>query len=114
HHKMGGGFLAGRAATVGELAERLRASVGADLRPEWVGPVGGQPLADVVEDVEVWRAAMAVGQDDRRPTGSVPRQKAARMWQRRFDEAVADGMAPAWREWEPLLEQLAPSVREDS
>src|SRR4029453_11655955 len=48
------------------------------------------------------------------PTGPVQRQKAARMWQRQLDQAVACSFAPAWREWEPLVEQLAPSVRNDS
>ncbi len=107
-HQMWGGYLAARAATVGELADRVRASVGAQQRPAWAGPGGGQPPAQVVEDIEVWRAAMAVGPDDRRPTGPVQRHKAARMWQRRLDEAVACSFAPAWREWEPLVEQLAP------
>ena len=93
---------------------RVRASVGAQQRPAWAGPGGGQPPAQVVEDIEVWRAAMAVGPDDRRPTGPVQRHKAARMWQRRLDEAVACSFAPAWREWRPLVEQLAPSVTKDS
>ena len=57
---------------------------------------------------------MAISPDDRRPTGPAQRHKAARMWQRRLDEAVACGVAPAWREWEPLVEQLAPAVRNDS
>jgi DNA primase catalytic core len=115
-HQMWGSYLAARAATVGELAERLRASVGAHQRPEWAGPVGGQPPLQLVEDIEVWRAAMIVSPDDRRPTGPVQRHKATRTWQRRLDEAmaVAYGVAPAWREWEPLVEQLAPAVRNDS
>jgi DNA primase catalytic core len=111
-HQIWGGYLAARATTVGELAERLRASVGAHQRPAWAGPVGGQPPRQLVEDIEVWRAAMTVSPDDRRPTGPVQPQKAARIWQRRLDEAMAYGMAPAWREWEPLVEQLA--VRNDS
>jgi DNA primase catalytic core len=113
-HQMWGGYLAARAGTVGDLAERLRASVGAHQRPEWAGPVGGQPPLHLVEDIQVWRAAMDVSPDDRRPTGPVQRQKAARMWQRRLDEEMAYGVAPAWREWEPLVEQLAPAVRNDS
>jgi DNA primase catalytic core len=113
-HQMWGGYLAARAATVGELAERLRASIGAHQPPEWAAPGGGQPPAHVVEDIEVWRAAMAVSPDDRRPTGPVQRQRAARIWQRRLDEAVAYGVTPVWREWRPLVEQLAPVVREDS
>jgi len=63
-HQIWGGYLAARAATVGDLAERLRASVGAHQRPEWAGPVAGQPPLQLVEDIEVWRAAMAVSPDD--------------------------------------------------
>ena len=113
-HQMWGGYLAARAATVGELADRVRASVGAQQPPAWAAPGGGQPPAQVVADIEVWRAAMAVSPDDRRPTGPVQRHKAARMWQRRLDEAVACSFAPAWREWATAGRQLAPSVREDS
>ena len=111
---MWGSYLAARAATVGELADRVRASADAHQRPAWAGPGGGQPPSQVVEHIEVWRAAMGVSPDDRRPTGPVQRHKAARIWQRRLDQALADGVAPAWREWRPLVAQLAPSVREDS
>jgi DNA primase catalytic core len=114
HHQMWGDYLAARAATVGDLAERLRARVGAHQRPEWAALHGGQPPLQLIADIEVWRAAMTVSPDDRRPTGPVQRHKAARMWQRRLDEAVAYGVAPAWQEWRPLVEQLAPAVRNDS
>jgi DNA primase catalytic core len=113
-HQRWGGYLAARAATVGELADRVRASVGAQQPPAWAGLGGGQPPAQVVADIEVWRAVMAIGPDDRRPTGPVQRHKAARMWQRRLDEAVACSFAPAWREWRPLIAQLAPGITEDS
>ena len=82
--------------------------------PAWAAPGGGQPPAQVVGDIEVWRAAMAVSPDDRRPTGPVQRHKAARIWQRQLDEAVACSFAPAWQEWRPLIAQLAPGVTEDS
>jgi len=68
----------------------------------------------VIEHVEVWRAAMGISPDDRRPTGPVQRHKAARMWQRRLDQVLADGVAPAWPEWRPLVAQLAPNIGEDS
>jgi DNA primase catalytic core len=113
-HEMWGGYLAARAATVGELADRVRASVGAHRRPAWAALHGGQLPAHVVENIEVWRAAMDVGPDDRRPTGPAQRHKAARMWQRQLDQVVACSFAPAWREWRPLVEQLAPGVTEDS
>ena len=113
-HQRWGGYLAARAATVGELADRVRASLAAQQPPAWAGLGGGQPPAQVVGDIEVWRAPMAVGPDDRRPTGPAQRHKAARMWQRRLDEAVACSFAPAWREWRPLIAQLAPGITKDS
>ena len=113
-HEMWGSYLTARAATVRELAERIRASANADQRPTWAGPGWGQPPSQVIEHVEVWRAAMGVSPDDRRPTGPVQRHKAARIWQRRLDQALADGVAPAWPEWRPLVAQLAPNISEDS
>jgi DNA primase catalytic core len=68
----------------------------------------------VIEHIEIWRAAMGVSPDDRRPTGQVQRHKAARIWQRRLDQALAEGVAPAWPEWRPLVAQLAPNISEDS
>ena len=104
-----------RAATVRELAARIRASTNPDQRPKWAGPGWGQPPSShVIEQVEVWRAAMGVSPDDRRPTGPVQRHKAAQMWQRRLDQALADGVAPAWPQWRPLVAQLAPNISEDS
>jgi hypothetical protein len=113
-HEMWGSYLSARAATVRELAERIRSSASADQRPTWAGPGWGQPPSQVIEHVEVWRAAMGVSPDDRRPTGPVQRHKAARIWQRRLDQALADGVAPGWREWGPLVAQLAPNISEGS
>jgi DNA primase catalytic core len=113
-HEMWGSYLTARAATVSDLAERIRASANADQRPTWAGPGSAQPPSQMIEHVEVWRAAMGVSPDDRRPTGQVQRHKAARIWQRRLDQALADGMAPAWPEWRPLVAQLAPNISEDS
>ena len=40
-HEMWGSYLTARAATVRELAERIRASANADQRPTWAGPGSG-------------------------------------------------------------------------
>jgi DNA primase catalytic core len=113
-HEMWGSYLAGRAATVEELAERVRTSENTHQRPGWAGLGGSQPPSAVVEDVEVWRAAMGVSPDDHRPTGPVQQQKAARIWQRHLDQAVGQSLAPEWREWGPLVAQLAPAAADDS
>ena len=62
---------------------------------------------------QVWRAAMQVSPEDRRPTGPVQLQKAARTWQRRLDRHVAGDQAPALQEWGWLLHQLSPNLTED-
>ena len=113
-HQTWGPYLAARARMVAELANRIRRSVGADRLPLWVGDGLGQPPSRLVEDIEVWRAAMGVSPDDQRPTGPVQRHKTARMWQRQLDEALGGSLSPAWQEWAPLIGQIAPTVRNDS
>jgi hypothetical protein len=81
--------------------------------PAWANQGPGHSPSRVVEDIEVWRAAMGVNPDDQRPTGSVQQHKMARMWQRQLDEAMGGSLSPAWQEWAPLIGQIAPSVRRD-
>ena len=64
-------------------------------------------------DVEVWRAAMQVPVDDRRPTGAPQLQKASATWQRRLNRAVTGDHTPALKEWRQLLYSLAPQVGDD-
>jgi DNA primase catalytic core len=113
-HRTWGPYLAARARMVAELANRVRRSVGADRLPIWVGDGLGQPPARLVEDIEVWRAAMGVSPDDQRPTGPLQQHKTARVWQRQLDEALGGSLSPAWQEWAPLIQQIAPTVRNDS
>ena len=51
---------------------------------------------------------MQVSADDRRPTGPVQLQKAARTWQRHLDRQVAGDQTPALQEWGRLLDQVSP------
>jgi hypothetical protein len=77
-HQTWGPHLAARAATIAELADRVRDSVDPDELPGWAHQRLGQPPSRVVEDIEVWRAAMAVNPEDQRPTGPLQRHKTAR------------------------------------
>jgi conjugative relaxase-like TrwC/TraI family protein len=113
-HQTWGPYLAARARTVAELADRVRRSVAADRLPIWVGDDLGQPPSRLIEDIEVWRAAMAVSPDDQRPTGPPQQHKTARVWQRQLDEALGGSLSPAWQEFAPLIGQIAPTVRNDS
>ena len=73
----------------------------------------GSLLTSSVADVQVWRAAMQVSPEDRRPTGPVQLQKAARTWQRHLDRQVAGDRSPALQEWGWLLNQLSPNLTQD-
>ena len=108
-----GVYLAQRAHLVEQLAEQVhtRAAEQASL-PVWAQN-GLRPEAATVADVEVWRAAMQVPVDDRRPTGAPQLQKASATWQRRLNKAVTGDHTPALKEWRQLLYTLAPQVRDD-
>ncbi|UUW88633.1 MobF family relaxase [Pimelobacter simplex] len=108
-----GAYLAQRAHLVEQLAEQVhtRAAEQSSL-PVWAQN-GLRPEAATVADVEVWRAAMQVPVDDRRPTGAPQLQKASATWQRRLNRAVTGDPTPALKEWRQLLYSLAPQARDD-
>lgn len=107
-----GAYLSQRAHLVEQLADqvRTRATDQAAL-PAWAQN-GLRPEAATVANVEVWRAAMQVPGDDRRPTGAPQLQKASATWQRRLNRAVTGDHTPALKEWRQLLYTLAPQVRD--
>jgi DNA primase catalytic core len=108
-----GAYLEQRAHLVEQLAEQVhtRAAEQSSL-PVWAQN-GLRSEAATVADVEVWRAAMQVPVDDRRPTGAQQLQKASATWQRRLNRAVTGEHTPALKEWRQLLYSLAPQVRDD-
>ncbi|GAA5122405.1 hypothetical protein GCM10023339_40750 [Alloalcanivorax gelatiniphagus] len=108
-----GAYLSQRAHLVEQLAGdvRARATEQAAL-PAWAHD-GCRPDANAVADVEVWRAAMQVPAEDRRPTGAPQRQKAPATYQRRLDRAATGDHTPALKEWRRLLHSLAPQVQGD-
>ncbi|MDO9494924.1 MAG: toprim domain-containing protein, partial [Nocardioides sp.] len=108
-----GAYLSQRAHLVEQLAEQVhsRATEQSSL-PVWAQN-GIRPEAATVADVEVWRAAMQVPVDDRRPTGAPQLQKAPATWQRRLNRAVTGDHTPALKEWRQLLHSLAPQVSDD-
>jgi len=108
-----GGYLAQRAGLVTELANQVRerATTAASL-PSWAQN-GIRPDTATLADVEVWRAAMQVADEDRRPTGAPQLQKASATYQRRLNRRVTGDHTPALKEWSHLLHGLAPQVRSD-
>ncbi len=104
--------LAQRAAQVEELATEVLATTAAADTPVWARQGSARPAEDVLADVAVWRAASGVDAADRRPTGAPQLQKAPAVYQRRLEERVNAGKAPALTEWGPVIDQLHP--RRDS
>lgn len=111
-----GAYVSQRAHLVEQLAEQVHTGAteqtGNGGLPVWAQN-GIRPEATTVADVEVWRAAMQVPVDDRRPTGAPQLQKASATWQRRLNRAVIGEHTPALKEWRQLLYSLAPQVRDD-
>ena len=112
-HPVWGDYLAARSDLVRTLADQVRATVADTDPPAWVTQRGTVLPSSVVGEVSVWRAAMQVSPEDRRPTGPVQLQKAARTWQRHLDRQVAGDRSPALQEWGWLLNQLSPNLTQD-
>ena len=108
-----GAYLDQRAHLVDQLADEVRGRAAAQTSlPTWAQN-GIRPDTDTVADVEVWRAAMQVPVDDRRPTGAPQLQKASSTYQRRLNRRITGDHTPALTEWRQLLYSLAPQVRGD-
>jgi AAA domain len=88
-HPVWGEYLAKRSQLVIGLADQVRdcASQNSD-RPVW-SPPGSHPTAALIGEVAVWRAAVGVDPQDRRPTGAGQLQTAAALWQQNLDREVA-------------------------
>ena len=112
-HPVWGNYLAARSDLVRTLADQVEATVADTDPPAWVTQRGTVLPSSVIGDVQVWRAAMQVSPEDRRPTGPVQLQKAARTWQQHLDRQVAGDRAPALQEWGWLLNQLSPNLTKD-
>jgi conjugative relaxase-like TrwC/TraI family protein len=114
-HEQWGDYLAARSARVADLAGQVRAAAEAESgeSPAWAHQCGGRLPAGLLGDVQVWRSAMQVDPQDRRPTGAHQMQKAAATWQRNIDRRLAGDRTPALKEWGELIERAAPDVRTD-
>lgn len=113
-HPTWGAYLTRRHDLVVDLAQHVRTSTRAEQHmPEWVGGITGRPSAELIADVEVWRASNQVPQSDHRPTGEVATGMAATRWQRHLNQRLADSQNVALDEWRTLLNQLRPHLAED-
>jgi hypothetical protein len=88
-HHIWGEYLAKRSQLVTGLANHVRDRASQSReQPVWALP-GSQPSVTLLGEIEVWRAAVGVDPQDRRPTGAGQLQNTAALWQRNLDQYVA-------------------------
>ncbi len=113
-HPVWGRYLAARRDLVADLSEQVRSSVlAAETQPLWLTGTTSRPTADLVADIEVWRAATQVEPTDTRPTGERRHGLAGARWQAHLDTRLAAGQSAALAEWKPLLHQVSAAVLAD-
>jgi hypothetical protein len=101
--------LSARSRLVTQLADRVRltADVGGSAESHAAVP------AELIADMQVWRAATQVDPRDLRPTGPLQLGHAGRTWQQQLDKRLATAATDeAWR-WRQLLATEVPSVTAD-
>jgi hypothetical protein len=69
--------------------------------------------AELIADVQVWRAATQVDPSDLRPTGPPQHGRAARIFQQQLDKRLAAPNTNADEQWRRLLATEAPSATAD-
>jgi conjugative relaxase-like TrwC/TraI family protein len=88
-HHIWGEYLAKRSQLVIGLANQVRDCAGQNSeQPVWAPP-GSRPSVALIGEVAVWRAAVGVDPQDRRPTGAGQLQAASTLWQQNLDRDVA-------------------------
>ncbi|WP_407341848.1 MobF family relaxase [Pengzhenrongella phosphoraccumulans] len=101
-----GPYLAARAAQVRDLTQQVTEQARSDdSMPQWARTGQRRPDDDLLVQVSIWRAAVAVPNSDRRPTGAPQLGKAAARYQRALDARLATHHTPALAEWQPLLDR---------
>jgi DNA primase catalytic core len=112
-HPLWADYLNARHQLVSDLADQVRAdALDSGVRPVWLTGVG-RPAAELVADVEVWRAAHQVEIGDTRATGEHRHGLAEHRWQSHLDRRLASTTSAALAEWRPLLGRISRTVLAD-
>ncbi len=112
-HPQWGPYLRQRAELVTDLAAQVRTGAQSAPTPAWARQGAARPDPATLGDVAIWRAAMQVNEEDRRPTGAPQLQKAPARWQQRLNTAVVGDRSPALQEWGDLMRRTAPAASAD-
>jgi conjugative relaxase-like TrwC/TraI family protein len=104
-------YLRARSKLVAELADQLRHDPAA-ATAAWAAQRPPMP-AELIADIQVWRAATQVDPSDLRPTGPPQLGRAGRLFQLQLDKRLAATDTRTGREWRQLVAAEAPSVTRD-
>jgi hypothetical protein len=107
-----GPYLDARSQLVAELADQVRRNAAADA-PAWAAQPHTPMPAELIADVQLWRAATQVDPIDLRPTGPPQLGRAARIFQQQLDKRLAAPDTTADGQWRRLLATEAPSATAD-
>jgi hypothetical protein len=83
-HPYGGHILAGRSHLIAELTDQVRLNV-AGKAPPWAAKRRAAVPAELIADIQVWRAATQVDPSDLRPTGPLQLGRASRVFQQQLE-----------------------------
>ena len=107
-----GPYLDARSHLVAQLADQVRRNAAGET-PAWAVQLHTLVPAELIADLEMWRAAIQVDPSDLRPTGPAQLGYATRIWQQQLDIRLAAADAhTAWR-WRQLLATEVPSAIAD-
>ena len=113
-----GAYLRRRADLVSDLADKVAVQTEAftlDTAPRWARPLLGVDPG-LVKDLAVWRAAFAVDEADRRPTGPERYAAAQKRHQHRLDKRATEVLGQpnaAASRWRSLAESVEPRLLQD-
>jgi hypothetical protein len=105
-----GPYLNARSRLVAQLADQVRLNAAGET-PAWAAKPNALVPAELIADVQMWRAATQVDPDDLRPTGPPQLGRATRIFQQLLDIRLADSNED--REWRQLLAREVPSATTD-
>jgi hypothetical protein len=106
-------YLHARSHLVVQLADHVRLKAAGEA-PAWAAQPHSLVPAQLIADLQVWRAATQVDPSDLRPTGPPQLAGATRAWQQQLDKRLAAAdTRTEWR-WRQLLAAEVPSTTADS
>ncbi len=108
-HPSWGPYLIARAKLVEAFDANMREETGRLGRPGWALP-GQQLTPELIEDVELWRAATGVESADRRVLGPTQLGAAARSWQLHLEKRLQPETPATWVD---MLAHLHPAIHDD-